>query len=453
MANELELPQRDIFTISRLVREAKAVLEGSFPLLWIEGEISNLARPSSGHLYFSLKDEVAQVRCAMFRMRSMHLGFTPENGRQILVRARVSMYEARGEFQLIVEHMEEAGHGALQRAFEQLKQKLSAEGLFDAAHKKTISTLPRRIGVITSPTGAAIRDILSVLGRRFPAVPVLIYPVPVQGVGAGAEIAAIIRLASQRKECDVLILSRGGGSLEDLWAFNEEVVARAIHACEIPVVSGVGHEIDFTIADFVADRRAPTPSAAAELIVPDQREWIKSLLSQDMRLSQLLRRHLSEQRQNLTWLSKRLQQCHPGQQLRAQAQRLDELEQRLQKSLHLHLRHKTSLLQTLHARLQQHIPLNRLHQLYTLNDQLQTRLHSAWRNKLNSRKQQLAGLSRALESVSPLATLHRGYAIVEHLPDQVIIRRADEVKAGDKIRTRLSRGHLLCTIDKIGTDS
>ncbi|MBI3771694.1 MAG: exodeoxyribonuclease VII large subunit [Gammaproteobacteria bacterium] len=447
------IPERDIFTISRLVREAKAVLEGSFPLLWIEGEISNLARPSSGHFYFSLKDEAAQVRCAMFRMRNMHLGFTPENGRQILVRARVSLYEARGEFQLIVEHMEEAGHGALQRTFEQLKQKLSAEGLFDTAHKKPIPTLPRRIGVITSPTGAAIRDILSVLGRRFPAVPVLIYPVPVQGAGAGAEIAAAIRLASQRKDCDVLILSRGGGSLEDLWAFNEEVVARAIYACDIPLVSGVGHEIDFTIADFVADRRAPTPSAAAELVVPDQQAWLKSLLAQDMRLSQLLRRHLIEQRQSLTWLSKRLQQCHPGQQLRTQAQCLDELEQRLQKSLHLQLRHRASQLQTLNAKLQQHVPLNRLNQLRTLNDQLQTRLHSAWRGKLNSRKQQLAGLSRALESVSPLATLHRGYAIVEHLPDQAIIRRADDVKEGDKIRTRLSTGHLLCTIDKIGTDS
>ena len=251
---------RDIYTISRLNREVKSVLEGSFPLLWVEGEISNFAQPASGHWYFSLKDEAAQVRCAMFRGRNRQVGFCPENGMQVLIRARIGLYEARGEFQIIAEHMEEAGDGALRRAFEALKQRLAAEGLFDSAHKRAIPERPRCVGVITSPTGAAVHDILTTLRRRFPALPVVIYPVPVQGEGVAAQIADMLALAGRRADCDVLILARGGGSLEDLWAFNEEVVARAIHACPLPVVSGIGHEVDVTIADFVADQRAAAPS-------------------------------------------------------------------------------------------------------------------------------------------------------------------------------------------------
>ena len=305
------MPQREVFSVARLNREARAILEGHFPLIWVEGELSNLARPSSGHLYFSLKDEQAQVRCAMFKPRNQLLGFKPDNGMQVLARARVSLYEGRGEFQLIIEHMEEAGDGALRRAFEQLKSKLAAEGLFDAAHKKPLPVLPRRIGVVTSPTGAAIRDILSVLKRRFPAIPVLVYPVPVQGQGAAEKIAGAIRLAAQHGECDVLIISRGGGSLEDLWAFNEEVVARAIYDCALPVVSGVGHEIDFTIADFVADHRAATPSAAAEMVSPDQADWLQQLRGFELRLTQLLRAMLGRNRQQLVWLEQRLQQQEP----------------------------------------------------------------------------------------------------------------------------------------------
>ena len=321
-------PERDIYSVSRLNLEARLLLEQGFPRIWLEGELSNVSRPSSGHLYFTLKDARAQIRAAMFRSRNQAIRFRPEEGLQVLVRGRVSLYEPRGDYQLIVDHMEEAGDGALRRAFEELKRKLDAEGLFDAARKQPLPALPARIGVITSPSGAAVRDVISVLRRRFPAIPVLIYPVPVQGKEAGGEIANAIRLASRRADCDVLILTRGGGSLEDLWPFNEEVVARAIHDCRIPLVSAVGHEIDFTIADFVADRRAATPSAAAELVTPDQLEWLARLTQLSARLENRLRHTLSDDQRRLAWLEQRLQQVHPGQYLRQQAQRLDELEQR-----------------------------------------------------------------------------------------------------------------------------
>ena len=259
----------EIYSVTRLNREVRAVLEGSFRALWVKGEISNLAVPASGHMYFSLKDEFSQVRCAMFKNRNRLLKFKPENGDEVLVQANVSLYEGRGEFQLIVQDMEPAGLGALQKAFEQLKEKLAREGLFDEALKKPVPGFPQSIGVITSPTGAAIRDILTTLKRRYPMGEVIIYPVPVQGTSAAGEIASMIATANARNETDVLILARGGGSLEDLWSFNEEVVARAIHACEIPMVTGIGHEIDFTIADFVADLRAPTPTSAAEHVSRD----------------------------------------------------------------------------------------------------------------------------------------------------------------------------------------
>ncbi|MCP5022944.1 MAG: exodeoxyribonuclease VII large subunit, partial [bacterium] len=264
----ISAPQRDIYSVSRLNSEVRAVLDASFPLLWVEGEISNLARPSSGHIYFSLKDPHSQVRCAMFRMKRQRLRFEPENGMQVLVRARPNLYEARGDFQLSIEHMELGGEGLLRQAFEELKQRLDQEGLFDSGQKRPLPQFPRQIGVITSPSGAAIRDMISVLKRRLPAIPVVIYPVQVQGDRSAVDINQAVQLANRRSECDLLILTRGGGSLEDLMAFNDEQVARAIAASEIPIISAIGHEIDFTIADFVADQRAPTPSAAAELATP-----------------------------------------------------------------------------------------------------------------------------------------------------------------------------------------
>lgn len=306
------------------------MLERGFAALWVEGEISNLSRPSSGHWYFSLKDDAAQLRCAMFRQKNQLLRFAPKDGMHVQIRGRVSLYEARGDYQFLADHMEEAGEGALRRRFDLLKAKLAAEGLFAEERKRALPKLPRRIGVITSPTGAAVRDILHVLERRFCRIPVLIYPVPVQGAAAAPQIAAAIRVASARAECDVLILARGGGSLEDLWAFNEEAVARAIYDCSIPLVSGVGHEIDFTIADLVADLRAPTPSAAAERVTtPDCSEWIRSFDSQTKQLATALERRLARGIDRVQWLARRLTQLHPGIQLRQHSQRLDELETRL----------------------------------------------------------------------------------------------------------------------------
>lgn len=442
-------PVREIYTVSRLNREVRALLEVSFPLLWVEGEISNLSRPSSGHLYFSLKDEAAQVRCVMFRLRNQYLSFTPKDGMHVLARVRIGLYEGRGEFQLIVEHMEEAGFGALQRAFEELKNRLAAEGLFDPAHKKPIPALPKRIGVITSPTGAAIRDILSILRRRFPSIPVLIYPVPVQGAGAAEEIARMIRLASRRRDCDVLILARGGGSLEDLWAFNEEVVARAIYDCAIPLVSGVGHEIDFTIADFVADQRAPTPSAAAELVTPKRADLAERVEQLKLRLATRMQAILGRKGENLVWLEKRLAQQQPVQRLQRQAQRLDELEQRLKHAQRVHLRQAHARLGELTAQLHRHIPVHRLLQLQARCQNLGQRLHGGLRRALEQRQQRLALLSRALDAVSPLATLGRGYAIVARAEDGALVRSVRQVSAGERIETRHVDGTLICQVEQV----
>ena len=452
MARMQITPQRDIFSVSRLVREARTALEGSFPLLWLEGEISNFSRPSSGHIYFSLKDEAAQIRCAMFRGKNMHLRFKPKSGMHVLVRARVTLYEARGDFQLVVEQMEEAGLGALQRNFEELKARLDKEGLFDSDHKKPLPTLPKKVGIITSPTGAAVRDIVSVLKRRYAAIPLLIYPVAVQGEGAGKEIAQAIELANQRQECDLLLVTRGGGSLEDLWAFNEEVVARAIHASEIPIVSGVGHEIDFTIADFVADRRAPTPSAAAELISPDRDELQHFLTRQQNRLVNRMRETLKQSRQQSAWLTKRLTQQHPGKQLQTKAQRVDELEQRLTQGM-ARLRHRdNSTLKHLNEVLKHHSPLNRLTQLKTRFNHLQQRMERTMQHSLDNKQSQTIAISRALNNISPLGTLERGYAIVNKLPEETPIRDATDVTIGEKIQARLASGSLRCTVDEIKTE-
>src|ERR1700728_4779172 len=324
---------RDIYSVSRLNREVRILLERGFGSLWLEAGISNFARPSSGHWYFSLKDAAAQVRCAMFRQRNMLCAFTARDGQKVLVRARIGLYEPRGEYQLIVDHMEDAGLGALMRQFEELSAKLSAEGLFAAERKRPLPALPKRIGVITSPTGAAVRDILHVLARRFPAVRVLIYPVAVQGAQAAAEIVAALKTAGARLDCDVLILARGGGSLEDLWAFNDEKLARAIVASPIPVISGVGHEVDFTIADFAADVRAPTPSAAAELVAPDAEEWIAACSRLGTRLERCLRRRLAERAERLRWLTGRAAQVSPIARLAQQTQRLDELDQRMSRAM------------------------------------------------------------------------------------------------------------------------
>jgi len=442
-------PERDVYSVSRLNQTARKLLESGLARIWLEGELSNIARPSSGHLYFTLKDSKAQIRGAMFRNRNQLLRFRPEEGMQVLVRAKVSLYEPRGDYQLIAEAMQEAGDGVLQRAFDALKLKLEQEGLFATEGKLPLPALPRRIGVITSPSGAAIRDVLSVLKRRFPAIPVLIYPVPVQGKNAGREIAAMIDTAARRRDCDVLILTRGGGSLEDLWAFNEEIVARALHVCSLPVVSAVGHEVDFTIADFVADQRAPTPSAAAELLSPEQSDWLAQLDALQVRAVRHMQQQLNAARQRLNWLQQRLQFRHPGQYLRQQAQRLDELEQRSRLTIRSYFNNLRSALDAATAALKQNAPSYRSSrgevQLQALIQRLQTTMNSM----LQNRQRQLAVACRSLDTISPLATLERGYAIVTRQVDNRVVLKADSVTAGEQLSARLAQGQLLCTVDKI----
>ncbi len=439
-------PSRDIFTVSRLNREARELLETGLARLWVEGEISNLARPASGHLYFTLKDAKAQVSCALFRNRALRLRFSPENGAQVLVRAQVSLYEARGNYQLIVDQMEEAGDGALRRAFEALKTKLFNEGLFDEAAKQALPDLPHCIGVITSPSGAAIRDVLTVLKRRFPGLPVVIYPTRVQGEGAAEDIVAAIRTADARGECDVLLLTRGGGSLEDLWPFNEEKVARAVAACTRPVVSAVGHEVDIVITDFVADARAATPSAAAELLSPDRQELAARLRQLATRLRQQLVQRLQRRREQFGWLMRRLSQHHPGRRLEQQAQRLDELEQRLERSLQQQFAQRHARLQTAAARCRQHHPGRLLDTLKARNLALAQRLEYCINIQLSKYREKLAVLARALETVSPLATLQRGYSITLAGKNGAIVTDSRQLKPGDALETRLASGRIISTV-------
>jgi exodeoxyribonuclease VII large subunit len=439
-------PDRDIYSVSRLNREVRVLLERGFGSLWLEAEISNFARPSSGHWYFSLKDAGAQVRCAMFRQRNMLCAFAARDGQKVLVRARIGLYEPRGEYQLIVDHMEDAGLGALQRQFEELSARLRGEGLFAAERKRPLPRLPMRIGVITSPTGAAVRDILHVLARRFPAAAVLIYPVPVQGALAAAEITGALELAGRRAECDVLILARGGGSLEDLWAFNDERLARAIVASPIPVITGIGHEIDFTIADFAADVRAPTPSAAAELVVPDAQEWLEAFAQFAVQLQRCMRRRLEERRERLRWLTGRAALVSPSARLGAQAQRLDELEQCLVRAMRRRLQEHGERLRWLSGRASRVSPSARLELQLSRLEGLDRRLSRAWRQATSSRREKLLPLIRTLHAVSPLATLERGYAIVS-LENGGILRDAAEAKPGTFIEARLARGRVRAKVE------
>jgi exodeoxyribonuclease VII large subunit len=440
-----------LLTVSQLNRQAKTLLESHFDFVWVEGEVSNFAKPSSGHWYFSLKDGSAQVRCAMFTTRNQRVKFTPANGDAIRLRCRVSLYEGRGEFQLIVEHLEHAGAGALQAAFEKLKTKLLAEGLFDPARKQALPTAVSQLGVITSPTGAAIHDILTVLRRRCPGIAVFLLPVAVQGEGASGQIAGAIERANrwQREgkiQLDALIVGRGGGSLEDLWAFNEEIVARAIAASELPIVSAVGHEVDFSIADMVADYRAATPSAAAELLSPDQREWHLQLQAAEKGLVRLMQRKLADATTRLSYLRQRLK--HPGALLREQAQRMDDLEQRLllaQKNLLL--RHQSALA-LLDSRLMAGSPAPRLQQLQRDIQQCRNRLDTAMHRQLQDAAKRLAHLAQMLDSLSPLGTLQRGYAIVTNSAGGVV-RDARDVAVGDEVTARLAHGQLGLVVAKV----
>lgn len=434
-------PTREVLTPSSLNRRVRDLLEGHLPSVLIEGELSNLARPASGHLYFTLKDASAQVRCAMFRPKSTWLKFRPENGMQVQARARVGLYEPRGEYQLIVEHLEEAGEGALRREFDRLKAQLQAEGLFDAAVKRPLPRLPRRIGVITSATGAAIRDVLAVLSRRFPLVEVELMPVPVQGREAPAAIVAMLGKVSAAQRHDVVLLTRGGGSLEDLWAFNDEAVARAVRACSRPVVCAVGHEVDFCIAEFAADMRASTPSAAAELLVPDCNEW-RRRLGQNLRtLEARMERTVHTHGQRLDHLRARLQALRPQARLAHGGERLQALQQRLLRqqrqrieARHLHLGH-------LHSSLLAQHPRRRLDRARDMLDMLQRRLGQAVAHGMQRRRETLRHDARALHAVSPLATLERGYALVLDA-DGRLVRSAASVAPGASLDIRLADGHM-----------
>lgn len=437
----------DIYTISRLNREVRRVLEDVFPTIWVQGEISNLAKPASGHLYFTLKDNAAQVRCAMFKNRQSGIRFDPENGIQVMARANIGLYEGRGEYQLIIESLEPAGAGALQIAFEALKQKLSSEGLFAEEHKRSLPLFPETIGIITSATGAAVQDILSILKRRYPYGRVIIYPVPVQGEGAAIKIANAIKLANQRKECDVLIISRGGGSLEDLWSFNEEIVARAIYDTVMPIISGVGHEIDFTIADFVADHRAPTPSAAAELVSPDVNETVAKLKQREEQLIRYQNQTIHNLRRHVELLS--VQVPHPKQRLTELIQRTDEYSMRIKHQIENELSNKKMMLSTWLNKISELNPVHRVSQQLEKVKHIQSQLEQSMKLMLDKSNNDISRLNHMLNTVSPISTLERGYAIVTDSKTNSIVTDVKDLNAGDQLRIRLSAAEIDSTVDKV----
>jgi exodeoxyribonuclease VII large subunit len=450
------MPARDpttaAITVSQLNRRVKTLLEQGIARLWIEGEISNLSRPGSGHIYLTLKDDNAQVSAAWFRQRQRGPSIGFKNGDRVLAFGRVSIYEARGNYQLIIEEMEPAGEGVLKRRFDALKLKLANEGLFDEERKQSLPGLPRGIGVITSPSGAAIRDIVSVLKRRFPAIPVTIYPAAVQGDAAPDELISALQTAVARNECDVLIIGRGGGSLEDLWAFNDERLAREIADCPLPIISAVGHEVDFTIADFVADVRAPTPSGAAEIVVPEQQEWLRRIATLASRVARVGQRALDDRAQELDWLARRLLASSPAATLRRQNDGLRELRGRLTATISQQLlQHKSNLQQT-NAALMQRSPALSVQRSISRLAGLQQRLASSTDTTLANSRHRIALLGRALNAVSPLATLDRGYAIVRSAKGGEILTDAHDAQPGQDIRARLSQGELVATVKEVLVD-
>lgn len=443
MTSPLQDTRPRALSVSELNHQARHLLESSFMQVWVEGELSGFSRPSSGHWYFSLKDRKCQVRCAMFRGMNQHIRTLPKEGDQIRIRGKVTLYENRGDFQIIVEHLEPAGLGELQQAFEELKRKLLAEGLFEQARKKPLPALPRHIGVVTSPTGAAIHDILTVLARRCPAIPVTLYPTAVQGKAATAEIVRAIETAQQHGVADVLIIGRGGGSLEDLWCFNEEPVARAIADCAIPTVSAVGHEVDVTIADFVADLRAPTPSAAAEKISPDQGTWLKQLDERGARLTNAFNLNLRRLGTRLEHLAARLRD--PRRELLEKAQRMDDLELRLGKAIRQRLGSAGVTSEHLHQRLFMQSPRRQLAAGREAIQRLGDRLTDALGQDLKQRRRSLEHAAQTLHVVSPLATLGRGYAIVRN-GEGGIVRDAETVAPGETVSARVARGEITAEV-------
>nr|WP_086939036.1 exodeoxyribonuclease VII large subunit [Thaumasiovibrio occultus] len=436
-----------IFTVSSLNAEVRLLLENEMGVVWLVGELSNFSMPVSGHWYFTLKDSRAQVKCAMFKGHNRRVLFKPTNGNQVLVKARLSLYEPRGDYQLIVESMQPEGDGRLQQQFDALKQKLVSEGLFDQALKRPLPVSPARVGIITSQSGAALQDILNILQRRDPGLPIVIYPTLVQGDGAAISIAQAIGRANARNECDVLIVGRGGGSLEDLWCFNEEIVARTIAASQIPIISAVGHEVDVTIADFVADMRAPTPSAAAELVSRDQSHRLQKLEQIERRLSQAAKQTLAHSEHQLTRRLQQLMSLHPRRQLQQQSQQLDEITLRLQHAMQAQINRDQNRMIRLDHRLSVASPQRKIAQDSQRVDQLTQRLHASLRHTMTQAQHRFALAVGQLESTSPLTILNRGYSMTTDENGKVVTK-AEQVTSGDTLITQVAEGKIYSVVSE-----
>jgi len=442
-----------VYTPGELNREVRMHIEMGFPRILLEAEISNLSRPASGHMYFSLKDDKAQIRCALFRSAASRLGIRPENGMKVLARGRISLYEPRGDFQMIVDGLQDAGEGLLRRQFEEMKQKLEAEGLFDPAHKKALPTYPLRIAVVTSPGGAAVRDILHVLDRRWPIAQVRLYPASVQGADAPSEILKAIHSANRHKWAEILIVGRGGGSLEDLAAFNEEIVARAVFESDIPLISAVGHETDFSICDFVADLRAPTPSAAAELVTPDQSALKEQFARAERQLQRRMQARLERDTQRADHLSHRLQQRHPASRLAEQSKQLEILRTTLARATRRQQAERHRNLAVLSRRLQVHHPGRKLPDLAERVSAAKQDLNRLIRAYLHHQRQGLTDLARTLNAVSPLETIGRGYAVVTSARSGDVVSSVGQVQTGQTIITQLRDGRLTSVVDTIDEET
>ena len=438
--------EQSVISVSELNKKAKSLLEKGIPKLWIEGEISNLAKPASGHMYFSLKDEMSQIRCAWFRQRQLQNTLNIVNGSKMLALGKIGLYEPRGEYQFIVEKMEIAGEGDLKRKYEDLKRKLSAEGIFSEENKSELPNLPKRIGVITSPSGAAVQDILTVLNRRFPIIPIIIFPVAVQGEQAAPQIQNALEKANFRADCDLLILARGGGSLEDLWAFNEEIVARAIFDSEIPIISAIGHETDVTISDFTADLRAPTPSGAAELAVPDQHDWIKSIDNISEKINTIVTQQINSKSQLSDWINKRLSQSSPMMTVKRQIEKSNNLQKMLSSSILQNLSRQEKNIHQLKSNLNEVSPRLKIHTQLSRIKELNQKITSCSDHLLEGLNNRIKLASKTLNSVSPLRTLDRGYAIARDAKTKNVIMSADTIEIENDIEVKLAKGEIKVTV-------
>jgi len=435
-----------IISVTELNKLAKSLLENGIPKLWIEGEISNLARPASGHIYFSLKDETSQIRCAWFKQRQSINVNDISNGMKMLALGKISLYQPRGEYQFIIEKMETAGEGDLKRKYEELKQKLFNEGLFDREKKLQIPKLPKKVGVITSPSGAAIRDVLSILKRRFPLLPIVIFPITVQGDNAAPDIENALKKANLRADCDVLILTRGGGSLEDLWAFNEEIVARAIHTSKIPIISAIGHETDTTIADFVSDIRAPTPSGAAEIVTPDQSELLNLLETTSRRIEHEINQYINSKSQSMDWLSKRLSQSSPLMTVRKKIEISGNLRKLLFSSIGHNLSLQTKAVDNFKFRLNSSSPKLEIQKAISHLSEMQLKITTSTKSSVTKLNSQLTALGKTLDSLSPLKTLDRGYAVARDSKTKKIISNSEKVSINSQIDIKLAKGEIAAKV-------